>query len=124
MVDCIEGWYLDSSSRIQYEVPSEKEMDKLGDMYLQTHRLMLDLGEGPAKLPDEYPEPCNDSAGCFWCKFGDEESGIEFLNSLEKLLLPFLHQAKKSVRFSHESMLKVNLQVNGDLYQIITQNLS
>ena len=85
MVDCIEGWYLDSSSRIQYEVPAEKEMDKLGDMYLQTHRLMLDLGEGPAKLPDEYPEPCNDSAGCFWCKFGDEDSGIEFLNSLEEV---------------------------------------
>ena len=85
MVDGIEGWYLDDSSRIQYDVLSSEEMDELGNMYSEIHRTMLDLGEGPVKFPDNYPEPCKNSAGCFWCTFGDKESENDFLISLEKL---------------------------------------
>ena len=85
MVDGIEGWYLDDSSRIQYDVLSSEEMDELGNMYIEIHRTMLDLGEGPVKFPDNYPEPCKNSAGCFWCTFGDKESENDFLISLEKL---------------------------------------
>ena len=45
MVDGIEGWYLDDSSRIQYDVLSIEEMDELGNMYSEIHRTMLDLGK-------------------------------------------------------------------------------
>ncbi len=85
MVDGIEGWYLDSSSRIQYEVPSNDETNELGNTYHDIHRTMLELGEGPVKFPDEYPEPCKNSAGCFWCTFGEKHSANEIQSSLENL---------------------------------------
>ena len=87
IVDGIEGWYLDNSVRTQYEVPSDLEMTKLGKKYKNIHREMLDLGEGPVKFPDHYPEPCKKSAGCFWCSFGqkDLEREYDFLTNLEKI---------------------------------------
>ena len=87
IVDGIEGWYLDNPVRIQYEVPSDLEMTNLGQKYKKIHREMLVLGEGPVKFPDDYPEPCRKSAGCFWCSFGeqDQEQESNFLNNLEQL---------------------------------------
>ncbi len=87
IVDGIEGWYLDNSVRTQYEVPSDLEMTKLGKKYKKIHREMLDLGEGPVKFPDDYPEPCKKSAGCFWCSFGKKtpEQESDFLTSLEQI---------------------------------------
>ena len=87
IVDGIEGWYLDNPVRIQYEVPSDLEMTNLGQMYKKIHREMLDLGEGQVKFPNDYPEPCRKSAGCFWCSFGekDPEQESNFLNNLEQL---------------------------------------
>ena len=87
IVDGIEGWYLDNPSRIQYEVPSNLEMTNLGQKYKKIHREMLNLGEGPVKFPNDYPEPCRNSAGCFWCSFGeqDQEQESNFLNNLVQL---------------------------------------
>ena len=87
IVDGIEGWYLDNSVRTQYEVPSDLEMTKLGKKNKKIHREMLDLGEGPVKFPDDYPEPCKKSAGCFWCSFGKKnpEQESDFLTSLEQI---------------------------------------
>ncbi|MFL2881678.1 MAG: PD-(D/E)XK nuclease family protein [Candidatus Poseidoniaceae archaeon] len=87
IVDGIEGWYLDNPVRIQYDVPSDLEMTKLGQKYKKIHREMLDLGEGPVNFPDDYPEPCKKSAGCFWCSFGEKDSEQEsdFLTNLEQI---------------------------------------
>lgn len=86
MIQGIEGWYLDNPLRIQYDVPSEVEINELGVKYKKIHREMLDLGEGPVKFPDDYPEPCKKSAGCFWCSFGEDELEQEsdYLINLEK----------------------------------------
>ena len=86
MIQGIEGWYLDNPLRIQYDVPNEAEISELGVKYKKIHREMLDLGEGPVKFPDDYPEPCKKSAGCFWCSFGEDELEQEsdYLISLEK----------------------------------------
>lgn len=84
MVDGIEGWYLDDSSRIHYDVPSIEEMNELRNLYRKTHREMLELGEGPVRFPEDYPEPCRNSAGCFWCQFG-QDSENEFFNSLSNM---------------------------------------
>ena len=84
LVDGIEGWYLDDSSRIYYDVPSIEEMNELRNLYRKTHREMLELGEGPVRFPEDYPEPCRNSAGCFWCQFG-QDSEIEFFNHLSKM---------------------------------------
>ena len=86
MIQGIEGWYLDNPLRIQYDVPNEAEISELGVNYKKIHREMLDLGEGPVKFPDDYPEPCKKSAGCFWCSFGEDELEQEsdYLISLEK----------------------------------------
>ena len=86
MIQGIEGWYLDNPLRIQYDVPNEAEISELGLKYKKIHREMLDLGEGPVKFPDDYPEPCKKSAGCFWCSFGEDELEQEsdYLISLEK----------------------------------------
>ena len=87
IVDGIEGWYLDGPARVQYDVPSDLEMKELGKKYKKIHREMLDLGEGPVKFPEDYPEPCNKSAGCFWCSFGEKDSAQEsdFLTNLEQI---------------------------------------
>ena len=71
-VDGIEGWYLGGPERVQFEVPKGKEMDDLGIQYQKIHREMQQLGEGPVMLPDNYPNPCQNSAGCYWCGFGDD----------------------------------------------------
>ena len=71
-VDGIEGWYLGGPERVQFEVPKGKEMDELGIQYQKIHREMQQLGEGPVMLPDNYPNPCQNSAGCYWCGFGDD----------------------------------------------------
>ena len=86
VIEGIEGWYLDNPLRIQYDVPNEVEINELGVKYKKIHREMLDLGEGPVKFPDDYPEPCKKSAGCFWCSFGEDELEQEsdYLISLEK----------------------------------------
>ena len=86
MIQGIEGWYLDNPLRVQYDVPNEAEISELGVKYKKIHREMLDLGEGPVKFPDDYPEPCKKSAGCFWCSFGEDELEQEsdYLISLEK----------------------------------------
>lgn len=84
LVDGIEGWYLDDSSRIYYDVPSIEEMNELRNLYRKTHREMLELGEGPVRFPEDYPEPCRNSAGCFWCQFG-QDSENEFFNHLSKM---------------------------------------
>ena len=87
IVDGIEGWYLDNPVRIQYDVPTDLEMTKLGKKYKKIHREMLDLGEGPVKFPDNYPETCKKSAGCFWCSFGenDPKQESDFLTNLEQI---------------------------------------
>ena len=87
IVDGIEGWYLDNPVRIEYDVPSDLEMTKLGKKYKKIHREMLDLGEGPVKFPDNYPETCKKSAGCFWCSFGenDPKQESDFLTNLEQI---------------------------------------
>ena len=86
MIQGIEGWYLDNPLRIQYDVPNEIEIKDLGVKYKKIHRDMLDLGEGPVKFPNDYPEPCKKSAGCFWCSFGEEASKqeLDYLIDLEK----------------------------------------
>ena len=84
LVDGIEGWYLDDSSRIYFDVPSIEEMNELRNLYRKTHREMLELGEGPVRFPEDYPEPCRNSAGCFWCQFG-QDSENEFFNHLSKM---------------------------------------
>lgn len=84
LVDGIEGWYLDDSSRIHYDVPSDEEINELRNLYRTTHREMLELGEGPVRFPEDYPEPCNNSAGCFWCHFG-QDSENEFFNHLSNM---------------------------------------
>ena len=73
-VDGIEGWYLGGPERVQFEVPEGKEMDDLGIQYQKIHREMQQLGEGPVMLPDNYPNPCQNSAGCYWCGFGDDST--------------------------------------------------
>jgi len=73
-VDGIEGWYLGGPERVQFEVPKGKEMDDLGIQYQKIHREMQQLGEGPVMLPDNYPNPCQNSAGCYWCGFGDDST--------------------------------------------------
>jgi len=87
IVDGIEGWYLDNPVRIEYDVPSDLEITKLGKKYKKIHREMLDLGEGPVKFPDNYPETCKKSAGCFWCSFGenDPKQESDFLTNLEQI---------------------------------------
>ena len=84
LVDGIEGWYLDDSSRIHYDVPSNEEINELSNLYRTTHREMLELGEGPVRFPEDYPEQCNNSAGCFWCHFG-QDSENEFFNHLSNM---------------------------------------
>ena len=49
-------------------------MDDLGIQYQKIHREMQQLGEGPVMLPDNYPNPCQNSAGCYWCGFGDDST--------------------------------------------------
>ena len=73
-VDGIEGWYLGGPERVKFEVPKGKEMDDLGIQYQKIHREMQQLGEGPVMLPDNYPNPCQNSAGCYWCGFGDDST--------------------------------------------------
>ena len=87
IVDGIEGWYLDNPVRIEYDVPIDLEITKLGKKYKKIHREMLDLGEGPVKFPDNYPETCKKSAGCFWCSFGenDPKQESDFLTNLEQI---------------------------------------
>ena len=72
-VDRIEGWYLGGPEIVEFAVPNQDELADLGTMYRNIHREMLELGEGPVKIPDNYPAPCTQSAGCFWCSFGNED---------------------------------------------------
>ena len=92
---------LDDSSRIQYDVPSDEEMDELRNLYRTTHREMLELGEGPVRFPEDYPEPCNNSAGCFWCQFG-QDSENEFLIIYQIWKSVYLRPAKGLEKFSLE----------------------
>ena len=84
-VEKIEGWYLDGPEIVEFTVPSVDEFQDHGAKYRNIHREMLDLGEGPVKFPDSYPSPCTQSAGCFWCSFGNKDYDYEsdYLSELE-----------------------------------------
>ena len=64
-------------------MPSDEEINELSNLYRTTHREMLELGEAQLGFED-YPEPCNNSAGCFWCQFG-QDSENDFFNHLSNM---------------------------------------
>ena len=71
----MEGWYLSSKERIEYNAPSEEELTSMDDEFLQIHQRMKTMGEGASILPgkpsqehaDHIHACTGESAGCSWC---------------------------------------------------------
>ena len=71
----MEGWYLSSKERIEYNAPSEEELTSMDDEFLQIHQRMKTMGEGASILPGkpsqehaDHIHACSgESAGCNWC---------------------------------------------------------
>ena len=64
----MEGWYLEASARVPYEVPTAEEMDELTETYALHHRSMQDHASGVMPFPAPPESACDGTAaGCVWC---------------------------------------------------------
>ena len=79
-VQSMEGWYLSSKERIDYNAPSEEELTLMDTEFLSINETMRNMGEGASKLPaspfsgtSDHIHACNgDGAGCGWCSVSSE----------------------------------------------------
>ncbi len=64
----MEGWYLEASARVPYEVPTAEEMGELTKAYAQHHRSMQGHASGVMPFPAPPESACDGTAaGCDWC---------------------------------------------------------
>jgi len=64
----MEGWYLEASARVPYEVPTAEEMGELTEAYAQHHRSMQGHASGVMPFPAPPESACDGTAaGCDWC---------------------------------------------------------
>ena len=64
----MEGWYLEASARVPYEVPTAEEMGELTEAYAQHHRSMQGHASGVMPFPAPPESACDGAAaGCDWC---------------------------------------------------------
>jgi hypothetical protein len=64
----MEGWYLEASARVPYEVPTAEEMGELTEAYAQHHRSMQGHASGVMSFPAPPESACDGTAaGCDWC---------------------------------------------------------
>lgn len=64
----MEGWYLEASARVPYDVPTPEEMDELTETYAQHHQSMQDHASGVMPFPAPPESACDGTAaGCVWC---------------------------------------------------------
>ena len=74
-VEKMQGWYLSSKERIDYNAPSEKELTLMDEEFFQINQQMREMGEGASILPAEgsneignHMQACSgEAAGCSWC---------------------------------------------------------
>ena len=68
IVSEMEGWYLEASARVPYEVPTAEEMGELTEAYAQHHRSMQGHASGVMPFPAPPESACDGAAaGCDWC---------------------------------------------------------
>ena len=71
----MEGWYLSSKERINYDAPSEEELTSMDAEFFEINDRMRNMGEGASILPahpqndvaDHLHACSGESAGCGWC---------------------------------------------------------
>ena len=80
MVQSMEGWYLSSNERIEYNAPSNEELTSMDEEFFHINETMRSMGEGASKLPAnpfsetaDHLHACEgESAGCGWCGVSSE----------------------------------------------------
>jgi len=75
VVQSMEGWYLSSNERIEYNAPSNEELTSMDEEFFRINETMRSMGEGASMLPAnpfsgtaDHIHACEgQSAGCSWC---------------------------------------------------------
>ena len=74
-VKSMEGWYLSSKERIEYNAPSNEQLTKMDNEFFEINKTMRSMGEGASMFPansasgvaDHLNACTGEAAGCGWC---------------------------------------------------------
>ncbi len=109
LVDSLEGWYLDGPEIVTFSVEPKDQYEVLTNMFKNIHLEMQELGEGPVDLSLEYPEKCENSAGCYWCYFGKE---YNLLNQLDQEFFENIESKEISLSPPSQKIGSIQSRVN------------
>ena len=118
----MEGWYLSSKERIEYEAPSKEELTSMDSEFFEINETMRSMGEGASMFPanphqgiSDHQNACSgEAAGCSWCNVSTEniESSGPMSQKTRNIMLQGVRIQAPCLPFSE---IPSRVDVEGDL---------